>query len=111
MYGIILISTEVIYENRKVRTTVVERDGGIVCKVLCSVNSVDCETSMVRVPQANVTHEERRKATLVLSEQSSAILPSLFSRLLSIFDPRGDATTVPARTRVTKERNGTIVSG
>jgi len=43
----------------------------------------------------------------LLLEQSTA---SLFPKLLSVFNSRGEATTTPAAARVTKERNETINS-
>jgi len=114
LLGIItLTGAEVIYRNRIGNTREPDIAGGDAHEERCFVNTVDRETSMVRVLQENVTQEARRKGILVLSAQSRAILLSLFSisKLLCIFYSRGEASTMLARTRVTKERNETIVSG
>jgi hypothetical protein len=64
---------------------------------------------MVRILQVNVSYERSMKPAFPLSEQST--VKSLFLKLLTIPNSRGEAATVPARARVKKERNKTIVSG
>jgi hypothetical protein len=65
-------------------------------------------TSIVTIPRINVTHEAETNAALAVPPQSTSL--SLFFKLLAIPNSRG-VTTMPERTRVTKERNETIVSG
>jgi hypothetical protein len=106
--GKILYIAEVVYENITVYTMRVDVINGGVGEGHRSGQTVDCETSMVRVFQ-NVTHASEINGACVLSLQSTVL--SLFPKLLSIFNSRGEATTMPARARVMKGRNETIVSG
>ena len=104
-----MTSAEVSYENWIGSTMVLEVVAGEVPELRSVAKTVGCETYMVRILQVNVTHDSEMKAALLLSEQS--IVKALFFKLLAIPNSRGEATTVPARARVKKERNKTIASG
>jgi hypothetical protein len=99
-------SAEVVLEKAIVRCTMcIKKVDGLVGEDLCFQITVDCETSMVRISQSNLTHDSERNVLSSLSEQS--MFPDW--RLPTSLPT--EATTMPARARVTKERNRTIVSG